>query len=306
MAKSVGSTVPGRHLGRVLRALRTESGMTLAGAATALECSPQKVWRIEGGLAPTVRARDARAMCELYGARPELTSELVALAAQVGSKGWWHAHTGVSADGFDLCVGIEAAAYRLREYQSVIIPTLLQTPAYAAALFTPHPGGTDDERAHADETRRRRQSLLSRRFPGPPGLDVVLSEAALLANGGDPTTMSEQLHHLVETSWQPHISIRIVPLDAGAHPGSVSGPFVLIDFPPGQQRAQTEPSVVYREFLTGALYLDQEHEFAAYERVWTALDELALDDEESRHLIGKIREEVHHDRMMPTHGEDAE
>lgn len=46
--------------------------------------------------------------------------------------------------------------------------------------------------------------------------------------------------------------------------------------------------------MTGALYLDKPDEFAVYEKVWASLLDLALDEEQSKGMIGKIKEEVHH------------
>jgi hypothetical protein len=46
--------------------------------------------------------------------------------------------------------------------------------------------------------------------------------------------------------------------------------------------------------VLGALYLDRKEELAAYETIWTSLDALALDEEQSRQLINKIIEEVHY------------
>ena len=87
MADDMGSTVPRRQLGRALRELRTEARMTLEGAAEALRCSRQKMWRIETGLG-AVRRLDVRAICELYGATPELTGALTGLASESRAKGW--------------------------------------------------------------------------------------------------------------------------------------------------------------------------------------------------------------------------
>ena len=105
--------------------------------------------------------------------------------------------------------------------------------------------------------------------------------------------MAEQLRHLLDMSRLPNVSIRIVSLAAGLHFGAVAGAFVLLDFPPGK-RIEPEPSVVYSESLTGALYLDRKEELAAYERVWASLDALALDEQQSRRLIHKIIEEIYH------------
>ena len=57
--------------------------------------------------------------------------------------------------------------------------------------------------------------------------------------------------------------------------------FVMLEFPLGN-RATPEPSVIYSESWTGALYLDRLEEFAAYEKVWAGLDQLALDERQSQ------------------------
>ncbi|MBM0236530.1 helix-turn-helix domain-containing protein [Micromonospora sp. ATA32] len=292
MAEDIGSTVPRRQLGRALRELRTEARMTLDGAAKALECSRQKVWRIEAGLS-AVRGLDVRAMCELYGATPELTGALTGLAGETRARGWWHSYGDTVPDWFELYVGLESAAGRLREHDDALVPGLLQTRGYASAVCQHRSGMTDDERERLVEVRLQRQALLRRRLPPPPRLDVMLSEAVLLRVVCGPATMAEQLRHLVELGRLPYVSIRVVPLTAGLHFGAVAGAFVLLDFPPGN-RVEPEPSVVYSESLTGALYLDRKEELAAYGRIWASLDSLALDEGQSRRLITKISEEVHH------------
>jgi transcriptional regulator with XRE-family HTH domain len=212
----MGSTVPRRQLGRTLRQLRLESQVTLDGAAEALECSRQKVWRVECGLG-SVRGVDVRAMCDLYGVAPELVDALVGLASETKAKGWWHAYADAIPDWFELYVGLESAAARIRRFDESLIPGLLQTRDYARAVYQHRSEVTEDERERLVEVRLQRQALLTRRLPPAPC-----------------------------ESW------------------------------------------------TGALYLDREGEFAAYEQVWVSLDALALDGRQSRHLIGKIIGEVHH------------
>ncbi|MEV4831055.1 helix-turn-helix transcriptional regulator [Micromonospora sp. NPDC049257] len=291
MVEVTGSSVPRRHLGRVLRELRTEACMTLDAAAEALECSRHKMWRIESGLG-MVRGVDVRAMCELYGARRALTAALVALAGETRGRGWWHAYGDPVPEWFDLYGGLESAACRLREHAGALVPALLQTRAYAAATCPHRPGATDDERERPVEARLRRQDLLRRRLPRPPRYEVLLCEAALLREVGGAAAMAGQLRHLAKVSRLPQVSIRVLPLAAGAHDGALTGSFVLLEFPLGL-RADPDPPVVYQESLTGALYLDRPAEWAAYEQVWAGLDGVALDEEESRRLIVKIGEELH-------------
>ncbi|BCL16135.1 helix-turn-helix domain-containing protein [Micromonospora sagamiensis] len=292
MAEDMGSTVPRRQLGRALRQLRTEAGVTLDAAAEALECSRQKVWRIESGLG-SVRSVDVRAMCQLYDANPELTGALVALASETKAKGWWHAYGDAIPDWFELYVGLEQAASRLREYGDALMPGLLQTREYARAVYQHRAEVTDEERDRLVDVRLQRQSLLRRRLPPPPRFDVVLSEAVLLRTVGNRIIMASQLRHLLTVGQEPHISIRVLPLSVGLHRGVEAGAFVILEFPPGN-RTTPEPPVVYSESWTGALYLDRPEEFAAYGQVWSSLKELALDRGQSAELINKIAGEVHH------------
>ncbi|MGC5053514.1 helix-turn-helix domain-containing protein [Micromonospora sp. DT48] len=292
MADDMGSTVPRRQLGRALRDLRTEARMTLDGAAEAMQCSRQKMWRIETGLGPT-RAVDVKAMCELYAATPELTTALVALANETKAKGWWHSYGDAIPDWFELYVGLESAASRLRGFDESLIPGLLQTEAYARGVFQNRTDMSDDDLEQFIGVRLQRQGLLRRRLPKAPMLSSVLAESLLIKQVGDRTVMSDQLRHLLDLTELPNVSIRILPLSAGAHYGALAGTFMMLDFPL-TNRTTPEPSVIYSESLTGALYLDRPDEIAAYEKVWASLDLLALDEQQSRHLINKIIGEVHH------------
>ncbi|MEH1017626.1 helix-turn-helix transcriptional regulator [Micromonospora sp. CPCC 206060] len=278
-----GSSVPRRQLGRALRGLRAEARMTLEGAAEAVRFSRQKLWRIETGR-EAVRGPDVRALCAMYAAPAELTGALVALAGETSARGWWHSYGDPLPHWFEVYPGLEAEACRLREYRDMLVPGLVQTREYAYAVRWDRPDLTEAERERRIGVRLRRQGLLRRRTPVPPRLEVVLSEAVLQRPVGSPATLVDQLHHLRDAGTLPHVSIRIVPLSAGPHFGAISGGFVLLDFPTGH-RSEPDPSVVYRESLTGALYLDQAHEVAAYEKAWASLDELALTEDESRELI---------------------
>ncbi|WBB81693.1 helix-turn-helix transcriptional regulator [Micromonospora sp. WMMD882] len=291
MADDMGSTVPRRQLGRALRELRSEAQMTLDGAADALHCSRQKVWRIESGLGP-IRPLDVRALCDLYSATPELTQALIALAQETKAKGWWHSYLDAIPEWFELYLDLESSTSRLREYDDTLIPGLLQTRGYARGVYQHRLRISEEERERLVEARLQRQTLLQRRLPPAPRFEVVVSESALLRVVGDPATMAEQLRHLIGMSTLPHIVIRVLPFSTGLHFGAVAGPFVVLDFPVGK-RIDPAPSIIYKESLTGALYLDRKEELAIYEEVWASLTSLALDEQQSRRLIDKITTEVH-------------
>lgn len=67
MTQRAGSVVKRRVLGRRLRRLREEAGLTLEQAAPALDWSVSKLGRIESGQ-QSVDVHGARSMLDLYGA----------------------------------------------------------------------------------------------------------------------------------------------------------------------------------------------------------------------------------------------
>ncbi|WP_091659188.1 DUF5753 domain-containing protein [Micromonospora auratinigra] len=181
------------------------------------------------------------------------------LATETKSKGWWHAYGDAVPSWFELYVGLESAAAKLRQYQETVIPGLLQAQEYIRALARiDQPAATDEDREHAVQVRLQRQNLLDRRLPEPPRLDAVISEAVLRRRVGSQSVMIGQLTGLLSASERTNVSVRVVPLAAGPHLGAVAGSFVILDFPATKGgRTAPEPSVVYSESLTGALYLDK-------------------------------------------------
>lgn len=296
MPDDIGSTVPRRQLGRLLRQYRTEAGVTLDAAAEALEYSRQKIWRIESGMG-SVRVLDVKAMCELYGVPPEMTEAMRGLAVETRSKGWWHGYGDAVPSWFELYVGLESAAAHLRTYEEALVPDLLQTREYATVLHRlDRPDAKEAQRIRAVEVRMRRQAQLARRRPEPPRLTAILSESALRRTVGDRGVLIRQLEHLLTAVESAHVSVRALPFTAGPHAGAVAGSFTIVDFPAtGNGRAEPEPSIAYQESLTGALYLDKPDEVVAYESAWHSLDALALDEAESREMVKRIVGEIRHD-----------
>ncbi|EEP71321.1 conserved hypothetical protein [Micromonospora sp. ATCC 39149] len=286
-----GSTVPRRQLGRLLTQLREDASVSLDAAAEGLDCSRQKVWRIEKGLVP-VRVVDARAMCEMYRVPEDMKAIVTGLAKETRAKGWWHSYGEIVPPWFSLYVGLESSAALMRRYDSELIPGLLQTREYAAELFhRKNPTMSEAEREKLVEVRMQRQHVLMRRLPSAPTLKVVMSEAVLRRTIPDRQAMAGQLRHLLDVAALPNVSLRVLPLAAGPPLASETGTFVLLDFPQAFGRASTEPTTVYLENITGALYLDKPAEVAAYEHVWSDLETLASDEAESEKMIKMIIEE---------------
>ncbi|MFD7121889.1 helix-turn-helix domain-containing protein [Streptomyces sp. NPDC059922] len=282
-----GSTVPRRQLGRNLKELRNRARLTVRAAATKLEWSEAKMWRIETGQTP-LRSLDVQGMCLVYGAPPDLTEALMGLAKETKARGWWHAYGDLIPEGFDVYVGLEEAAETLALYESDIIPGLLQTEGYAREVIRTHIRGIDEADLDGRVSLRiERQSLLTR-ATDPPVLRVALSEAVLRRPVGGRDVMAQQLAHLVYVAELPNVSIRVAPFAAGMHSGVVTGPFIVLRFPVNGDGVATEPPTVYADGYTGGLYLDKEREVQQYDAAFNGIWAASLDEQASRRLISEV------------------
>lgn len=281
-----GSTVPRRQLGRSVREARVAAGYTVRAAAKALEWSDTKIWRIETGQV-SIRSFDVAAMCEVYGVRPDLTDALKALSKETKARGWWHSYGDAIPDWFDIYVALEGAASEIRWYESVLVPGLCQTAAYARTIMsTGTTGLTPDEVERRALVRMHRKSLVTRAVD-PVRLDIVIDEAAIRRPVGGPGVMAAQCHHLAQLSELDNVTIRVVPVGAGAHRGLNSGPFEILRFPVRGDGTPLEPPTVYVEGCTGALYLDEPEKVARFDTVFADLLATIRDEhaDRSRELL---------------------
>jgi transcriptional regulator with XRE-family HTH domain len=283
-ALDAGSTVPRRQLGRYLRDLRNAAGLTVRDAARGLEWSEAKMWRIETGQT-SLRSLDVEAMCRLYGALPEATRALMALAKETKARGWWQAFSDAMPDYFNLYVGLEAAASRMLHYNGELVPGLFQTEDYALTVMRTHnPHLDESEVARRVRLRIARQAILSRPID-PPILHVAVDEGVLWRPVGGPDVMAAQLDRLAEISELPNVALRVVPFSAGLHQGMLAGSFIVMRFPVKLGGEESEPPTVYAELFTGAVYLDKADEIDDYERAFGGIWQLATDEFSSRELI---------------------
>ena len=289
--EATGSTVPRRQLGRYLRELRSGQRMTVKTAADLLEWSETKVWRIETGQT-SLRSHDAELMCRIYAAPQDLTEALMGLAKETKARGWWHAYGDVIPEGFDVYIGLEEAAAQLVSYQADLVPGLLQTEAYARTVIrADNPDVDGDEIDRRVHVRVERQALV-RRQAAPLRLKVILNESILRRPVGGPVVMAAQLDSLGQAAGLPNVTLRVVPFSAGLHKGLMAGPFVILQFPVNGDGRDSEPTTVYVDGFTGALYLDKQREVERYANAFENIWNVALDEPASGELIKRAAEEL--------------
>jgi transcriptional regulator with XRE-family HTH domain len=273
----VGSPVVGRRqLALDLRRLRAAAGRTIDDVARHLECSAAKVSRMETG-AVRVGMSDLRAVLELYGVIGAEREALVALARQSRRRGWWHEFTDVVPPGSETFYGLEDGAATIGQHSTSLVPGLLQTADYAAALVGSVPGVSAAVCRRRVELRMRRQQLLAR--PQPPAVTMVLDEAVLRREVGGPAVMAAQIAHLRDTAGRPHVRLQVLPFSAGAY--SAAGvSFTVFGF-----AEPDETSVVFREQLDANSFLDRPDQVSFYTDALAEASRVAADPQASSTLL---------------------
>lgn len=283
MAANGNPSVRRRLLGAELRRLRLSRGLTSTQVAEYLLVSQPKISHLENGRR-AIKPRDVRDLCGLYGVTDQrVVDSLMRMAVESNREGWWVACGEVP---YALYIGLETEASSIRSYEPLMIPGLLQTPAYAQAVIEETiPLATPEQIAVRREVRLRRQSRAH--HPARPiRLWVVLDESVLRRVVGSPEIMGEQLEFLNRLGAQPHITVQVLPHSAGAHPG-VSGQFSILQFADA-----AGAGTVYLERFTSDLYLEKRSDVQQYGVTYDRLQAQALDPERTRHLITRAAEEL--------------
>ena len=277
-------TVRRKRLTTELRRLREQAGLTCEDVGQRLECSGTRISRIETGRIGA-RPGDVRELLEIYGVTGAGADALVQLARDARRKGWWHAYGRALPPWFEAYVGLEADAVRLRDFQPMVVPGLLQTEDYARAVLrgAPQAGpGADIGRQVA--LRMQRQAILDQ--ASPPQAQVVLGESVLRAQVGSPAVMRAQLRRLASLAGRPNLTIQVLSLRTAAHVQPVS-PFTMLEF-----ADPADVTVVYLEHLTGSLFLEDADEVRRYRAVFDHLCVEALGPGQSADLITRAADEV--------------
>jgi transcriptional regulator with XRE-family HTH domain len=174
----------------------------------------------------------------------------------------------------------EAEAATLRMFEHSLVPGLLQTPEYARAVLETKPNASDDMIDEYVLARLARQSVLTRDDPPAPVVYALIDEGALHRPVAPPPVMHDQLSHLGEMSRKPHVTIQVVPYDAGGHSGLL-GAFVIAD------RAK-DGSIVFIEDVTGGRVSEDAATVAEVALHFDALRSEALPKSASRTLMESV------------------
>ena len=193
-----------------------------------------------------------KSVLNLFEFDEEEQRELMELREAAKLRGWWARYSALFTEDTLRHYGLEHGAQAIRTYESVLIPGLLQTEAYARALMTADI--TTIRQVEVDqrvELRMRRQERLT--GDDPLHLTAIVSQAALMQETGGPQVLREQLTHLARViEERPDVvDFRVIPFNATGCGVFGASTFHLIDF------ASTRlPTLAWQETVTAAGIID--------------------------------------------------
>lgn len=268
-AQAAREAVAGR-----LRDLRKEAGLTIVELAHRCGWHFSKTSRIENALTgPT--ATDIRKWCEATRAQDQAQDLVVqSVNAESMYREWRHQIRRGQKQLQESLVQFYRDTELFRVYSSTLVPGLLQTEGYAAAVLRraarfrglPVEDSTEAARARVDRSRVIHEQ--GHRFV------IVVEESVLRYQMADSDAMAAQLGHLLTAGALPAVSLGIVPMTTRERMRWPDETFSVYD-----------DALVSVELVSAEVNVTQPSEIALYLKAFEELRQLAVYGGEARALI---------------------
>jgi transcriptional regulator with XRE-family HTH domain len=270
------------ELSSLLRQLRKKAELSGVLAGKLAGISQSKISRFEHGLyVPTVD--EAKTLARIYKASGEERQRLVDMVSDL-QGGTTPARVVLSrgAASFQQRVGrIERVSEQIRTFTPAVVPGLLQTEAYARAIFAAGEvlGSPVDDLEAAVAARLARQQLLEE---DGRSFVLLMSEGALCWQAESPAVMADQLEHLARLAGHQRVRVGVIPWTTPAHVFPLHG-FDLYD---------SRAVLVGTE--TATALLTEPVDVEAYSRLFSELQRLAVFGDVAGSVFAGQAEEYRH------------
>ncbi|MEU6128129.1 helix-turn-helix transcriptional regulator [Saccharopolyspora sp. NPDC047091] len=268
-------TPKNQALGKALRQAREENGLTLRALAKRLERDPGVLSRWETG-DRTPRPEQVAQVLTSLGVNGARYDEVVDLAHGADAPNWVATTLPAQRQQLEALIDLERRADQIIEVAPLVIPGLLQTSDYIAAVM--EGGGVAKSEIDDRISRRitRRDAITG---PQPAEVVVFIGEAALRQVVGSKAIMLDQLRFLGHMAAKPNVEVRIVPFASGWHPG-LEGLFLIT-------RSGLE-EVVHLENRKSGLFLHEQADVKIYREAVGMVERVSRNAHESRAIIADL------------------
>jgi transcriptional regulator with XRE-family HTH domain len=288
MASGQDPMVQRRRLRVELRKARESAGLSQKDVAPAMDWSLSKLIRIESGTVG-ISINDLKVLLQLYGiSADDRIQELINMARSAKEPAWWAPYKDSITSEFSAFLSYESAATIIRNFESILMPGLLQTEEYARASISefssPLPQVERRVLSQVDslvELRMERQERLVQRQEDPPKVFFGISESVLHYWVGGRDVMRRQLERLKEALSSPDYVIWIIPFRAGLYQ-KMRGSYVLFELPASDENED----VLYLEDTRGELIVRDDFQDAAiYLEAFWNIEQIAFRGEAAIGLV---------------------
>ncbi|PJN40639.1 transcriptional regulator [Streptomyces sp. CB02959] len=262
---------PLERFGRDVRQVRLARKITQKRLGIVIGYSEGYVSKVESGtLLPRPSEKFAKGCDTVFGTG-ELFAGLLERIDEGDHPSWFFPY-----------LKLERKATRILDYSASLVMGILQTDAYARAIFSSsHPRESPELIDGRVAARLRRREVFDRERP--PLLWVMLHEACLRTVVGDSEVMAEQLTYLTRAMASPQIDLQVLPFSAGA-PGAHTRPFTLLTF-------DGSSTVLYADGPQGGKLYDSAETLAVHLDSYDRLRANALSPAHSLALIKTVLKE---------------
>ncbi|MFI6103483.1 Scr1 family TA system antitoxin-like transcriptional regulator [Streptomyces sp. NPDC051310] len=261
-----------RTFGAVVQALREHAGLSRGELAVAVQYSRHTVESVELGRRMPDGAFVERAE-EALGNTGALRRAARHLSrGEVGLAAWFRRWARLEREAVSLCT-----------YECRLVPGLLQSEAYARAVFEGTIPLRTDEELEAQLIARMERQRMMREKPNVP-FSFIVEEHVFRRRFGDTEAMRGLLDHVLERSAPRNVTLQVVPLDAGLH-ACLDGPVQVLETPEGRRLGYSEGQE------NGRLISDPKQVSVLCHRYET-LRSQALSPKDSRDLLERLRGEL--------------
>ncbi|MFH8407590.1 helix-turn-helix domain-containing protein [Streptomyces sp. NPDC018019] len=261
-----------RALAVRLREMRRAGGLTTSELAARCGWHKSKTSRLENARTPPSDS-DIRAWCAACGALDQMDDLLAAArTAESMYAEWRRLHRSGIRRHQEAAVPLYERTRLFRVYCSNVIPGLLQTHAYAAALLSAinRFQGTPDDACEAATARLARSRVIRE---GRHRFLLLVEEAVLRYQLTGPGTMTGQLDFLLEAMAFPAVALGVIPVSARRTMWPLET-FMVFD----QERVQVET-------LSAEINITAPGEISVYLRAFDQLQRMAVYGDAARRLV---------------------
>jgi transcriptional regulator with XRE-family HTH domain len=244
---ALAPAIAGMYVRLILKRTRIEKGLTQEEAAKLRDWSTSKVLRMENGKVP-IKTSDLESLLDSYEAAGSEIENSLALLRRSREPSISTRYRDVLPPKFADWLEFEDSAARMTQFETKLIPGILQIDEYASRVMKTLADGIEDRTAIKRVQARfeRAENLTS---PKGPKISIIIDENALRRGVGNTvvannySVMLRVLEHIkdlntvgkrlnnepVAEDRNPEISVQIAPLNLDIY-RAYGGPFEVLEF----------------------------------------------------------------------------